>query len=58
MLAYTCNRDEHRAAALFIRNKFMEVTRTHTNMIDEEKHLTMNPSDLLPDAMKDEPSDA
>ena len=56
-LAYACNRDQDRQAALYIRKRLMEATRTTENLIQEEVQKTASLLDYLPSAMKDEPND-
>jgi hypothetical protein len=53
-LSYTCNREQDRMGALFIRNQLMADTKSKVNEFEEEIQLRSRPSHFIPDALKDE----
>lgn len=59
VLAYRCNKDEHRSAALFIRDKLMQATKGKDNEIPEDK-IIRRPQlkDNLPKVMLPPATDA
>jgi hypothetical protein len=55
-LAYACNKDDDRAAALRMRNVWMRDTLSDSNRIPEDGNPAKKMSEYLPDVMKDDAS--